>query len=59
MASPIFKDFQDFLSRGNVIDLAVGIIIGAAFGIGFIIGPIGHRDCNQNYSLANTSRDEC
>lgn len=27
----MFKDFKAFISRGNVIDLAVGIIIGAAF----------------------------
>ncbi|HWT97109.1 MAG TPA: large conductance mechanosensitive channel protein MscL [Terriglobales bacterium] len=27
----IFKEFRDFAMRGNVIDLAVGIIIGAAF----------------------------
>lgn len=26
------KEFRDFAIRGNVIDLAVGIIIGAAFG---------------------------
>jgi large conductance mechanosensitive channel len=26
------KDFRDFVSRGNVVDLAVGVIIGAAFG---------------------------
>lgn len=26
-----FKDFKDFISRGNVLDLAVGMIIGAAF----------------------------
>lgn len=25
------KEFQDFIARGNVIDMAVGIIIGAAF----------------------------
>ncbi|MBU6234592.1 MAG: large conductance mechanosensitive channel protein MscL [Alphaproteobacteria bacterium] len=25
------KDFRDFITRGNVLDLAVGIIIGAAF----------------------------
>lgn len=25
------KEFQDFVNRGNVIDLAVGIVIGAAF----------------------------
>ncbi len=26
------KDFKEFLLRGNVVDLAVGIVIGAAFG---------------------------
>jgi large conductance mechanosensitive channel len=26
------KEFRDFIARGNVIDLAVGVIIGAAFG---------------------------
>ena len=26
------KEFREFASRGNVIDLAVGVIIGAAFG---------------------------
>jgi large conductance mechanosensitive channel len=48
------KEFKEFISRGNVVDLAVGVIIGAAFGkivsslvadiimppIGFIIGGI-------------------
>ena len=28
----VAKDFRDFIARGNVIDLAVGVIIGAAFG---------------------------
>ncbi|MCW5774042.1 MAG: large-conductance mechanosensitive channel protein MscL [Rhodospirillaceae bacterium] len=28
----IAKEFRDFINRGNVVDLAVGIIIGAAFG---------------------------
>ncbi|MDT0178469.1 large-conductance mechanosensitive channel protein MscL [Pantoea sp. RRHST58] len=27
-----FKEFRDFAMRGNVVDLAVGVIIGAAFG---------------------------
>ncbi|MBX9575578.1 MAG: large-conductance mechanosensitive channel protein MscL [Caulobacteraceae bacterium] len=26
------SEFKEFLSRGNVVDLAVGVIIGAAFG---------------------------
>ena len=28
----MFKEFKEFAVRGNVIDMAVGIIIGAAFG---------------------------
>lgn len=28
----ILKEFRDFAMRGNVIDLAVGVIIGASFG---------------------------
>lgn len=28
----MFKDFKTFIMRGNVMDLAVGVIIGAAFG---------------------------
>jgi large conductance mechanosensitive channel len=27
----MFKEFRDFINRGNVIDLAVAVIIGAAF----------------------------
>lgn len=28
----MFKEFKKFILRGNVVDLAVGIVIGAAFG---------------------------
>ena len=31
-AKGILKEFKDFISRGNVVDLAIGVIIGAAFG---------------------------
>ena len=27
-----FKEFRDFIAQGNVIDLAVGVVIGASFG---------------------------
>ena len=44
----MLKEFKDFIARGNVIDLAVAIIIGAAFGKivtslveGIIMPPIG------------------
>ena len=28
----VFQEFREFISRGNVVDLAVGVIVGAAFG---------------------------
>jgi len=28
----MFKEFREFLTRGNVVDLAVAVILGAAFG---------------------------
>lgn len=28
----LFKEFKEFISHGNVVDLAVGVIIGASFG---------------------------
>jgi large conductance mechanosensitive channel len=42
----MLEDFKKFALRGNVVDLAVGVIIGAAFGaivsslVGDIINPI-------------------
>lgn len=38
----MLKDFKAFIARGNVIDLAVGIIIGAAFGaiVGSLVADI-------------------
>ena len=44
----MLKEFRDFMARGNVLDLAVAVIIGAAFGKiitslveGIIMPPIG------------------
>jgi len=28
----MFKDFKEFVMRGSVVDMAIGIVIGAAFG---------------------------
>ncbi len=28
----IFAEFKEFIARGNVVDLAVGVIVGSAFG---------------------------
>ena len=35
----MLKEFKEFAMRGNVVDMAVGIIIGAAFG-GIIGGVV-------------------
>ena len=54
----MLQEFKGFISRGNVIDLAVGVIIGAAFGkivsslvndvimppIGLILGRVDFKD---------------
>lgn len=54
----MIKEFKEFISRGNVVDLAVGVIMGGAFGkivtslvndiimplVGAIIGGINFTD---------------
>jgi large conductance mechanosensitive channel len=44
----VIKEFREFIARGNVVDLAVAVVIGAAFGRiitslvdGMIMPPIG------------------
>ena len=44
----MWKEFRDFIARGNVMDLAVGVIIGASFGKivttlveGILMPPLG------------------
>ncbi len=55
-------EFKDFIARGNVMDMAVGIIIGAAFTaivtslVGDLINPIiglfmGGIDFTNNYAV--------
>ncbi len=53
----ILEEFRIFISRGNVIDLAVGVIIGAAFGkivsslvSDVIMPPIGMVLSNVNFN---------
>lgn len=44
--SSFFEEFKKFISRGNVMDMAVGVVIGGAFGkivtglVNYIINPI-------------------
>ena len=56
----MFKEFKEFAMRGSVLDLAVGVIIGAAFGkivsslVDDIIMPpvgrlLGHVDFSQKF----------
>ena len=56
----MLKEFKEFAMRGNVLDLAVGVIIGAAFGkvvaslVDDVLMPpigklVGHVDFSQLY----------
>jgi large conductance mechanosensitive channel len=60
----MLKEFKEFAMRGNVLDLAVGVIIGGAFGkiisslvedvimppIGKLLGPVNFSDLFINLS---------
>lgn len=62
----IAKEFKDFISRGNVMDMAVGVIVGGAFGkitsslvndvfmplLGWVIGDIDLTALNITLSPA-------
>lgn len=63
----MLKEFREFINRGNVVDLAVGVIVGGAFGkivsslvdnvlmpiIGIIIGGIDFSGLSITYKDAN------
>ena len=53
----MFKEFKEFAMKGNVVDLAVGVILGAAFGkiVSSLVGdvlmpPIGKLMGNIDFS---------
>ncbi len=53
----MLKEFRDFAMRGNVIDMAIGVIIGAAFGkivsslvADVLMPPIGLLMGNMDFS---------
>jgi large conductance mechanosensitive channel len=66
------KEFKEFISRGNVIDLAVAVVIGAAFGkiiasfvndiimpfVGIIIGGIDFKDLKYVITPASQGVNE-
>jgi large conductance mechanosensitive channel len=63
----MFREFREFIARGNVVDLAVAVVIGAAFGkivttfvdgvlmppIGLLTGRVNFTD--RFYDLSNGS----
>lgn len=68
----ILKEFRDFAMKGNVVDLAVGVIIGAAFGkivsalvdkilmppIGLLIGGVDFSQLKVIIQSAEAGRAE-
>jgi large conductance mechanosensitive channel len=63
----MWKEFRDFIARGNVVDLAVGVVIGAAFGRivstlveGIIMPPfglvLGRIDFSSLFYVLDTSK---
>jgi large conductance mechanosensitive channel len=67
----IIKEFREFAMRGNVIDLAVGVVIGTAFGaitnslvkdvimppIGIIMGKVDFSDLKFNLIQATAENE--
>ncbi len=56
----ILNEFREFIARGNVVDLAVGVIIGGAFGKivtalveDVVMPPIGLLMSGVDFSLMN------
>lgn len=63
----MYKEFKEFIMRGNVVDLAVGVVIGAAFGkivtslvedvlmppIGLLLGGVDFSNLFINLSAEN------
>src|SRR5688572_10380986 len=61
------KEFKEFINRGNVVDLAVGVVIGAAFGkivtslvndlimppIGMLMSGVNFKDIKINLKDAS------
>ena len=66
----MFNEFKKFAMRGNVVDLAIGIIIGASFGkiitslvsdvlmppIGLILGKVDFSSLFVN--ISNSSQED-
>ncbi len=67
----MFKEFKEFAMRGNVVDLAIGVVIGAAFGkvvtsmvndvlmppIGKMMGGVNFTDLFINLDPSKMAKD--
>ena len=67
----MISEFKEFAMRGNVIDLAVGVVIGAAFGkivtalvekiimppIGWLIGQVDFSDLSLTLAEASEGKE--
>ena len=70
--SKLFNEFNQFAMRGNVLDMAVGVIIGGAFGkivssvvddvimppIGWLIGGVNFSDLKITLPTVNVAGEE-
>ena len=60
MIKKLLKEFKEFALKGNVIDMAVGVIIGAAFGkvvtavIDIFLQPL--NSCSQRWCCSPLSK---
>ena len=68
----ILQEFKDFAVKGNVVDMAVGVIIGAAFGkivtalvsqvvmppIGLLLGNVDFSSLDQRVDVGKLVHDQ-
>ena len=68
----MIQEFKDFAVRGNVVDLAVGLVMGGAFGkivsslvtnvimppIGFVLGGVDFKDLSIAIKAPNPAKND-
>lgn len=64
--SKLFKEFKEFVMRGNVLDMAVGVIIGGAFGKivtslvnDILMPPLGFAIGQVDFTKLSIKLSEC
>lgn len=67
----MFQEFKQFASRGNVVDLAVGLVMGAGFGkivsalveniimppVGYVLGGVNFKDLSLTIKAADPAHN--